>query len=556
MTTTHQLPISYTPTNIWKDGTAMTDKKVDGVIYRKEGKEYVVDLDFVINKQIRLSRYIPSDGKFHSIRSIFPDVTLDEVQAIEPKATLDSSAAWYIISKLLTWIPKYTNINPDCDVIIDEEIVIKRGFFKMQSTGLWVNNIDSNPYKSRRPTIDQISTGKDVFAFVDGDGTIHSLGTVEDIWMKGFNLRHVDYTGDGISLRYSTYQPKTNSDFAPTLINLNLEDMTITGFKWGIKKYSGHINNLFFTNVTASSNFNLGMDFPSDSKNQTNYVAMYRCTADANGLEWYEGKIENYKQIEGQENYDKGGIRISGTSINIYDVALQLNAGLGLHYQDYIAGGFVTGYAEQNQIGDFGTLSENPDAFRNCQVNLYTLEKRYYIPNERVRMAVDPEFAAKQSREYALKTFSHNLVKETKEIELSQNIEIHHVEVSHYSTPMAGDIYSLSFDIMGRNFKSASIGLSQEGNATIWLESENIEPGKWTHIQRTIYVKNDQPDNLFSVIKRPASSSFRIRNIILRKFANPDEIPQDAPMIEDSNATTIRGLKADFNKLLAYLKLR
>lgn len=49
--------INYLETTKWWDGSIMDDSKVDGVIYRKSGNLYLVDIDFYNGEKINISKY-------------------------------------------------------------------------------------------------------------------------------------------------------------------------------------------------------------------------------------------------------------------------------------------------------------------------------------------------------------------------------------------------------------------------------------------------------------------------------------------------------------------
>lgn len=563
--------VNYREVKNWHDGFPMSKDKVDGVIFKKIDGKYYMKAEFLYNRDIRLSNYIPTDGKFHTISSIFPDVTLEEVQRFDSGATLSSSAAWYAITKLISWIPKFTNINPDCDIQIDRQIIINKSFFSMRSSGMWTNRLNIyNPYIGRQPTILQITTGQDVLRFIDGSGVNDENNRVSATKLKGFNIRHIDQTGDGIAFRYTSGTTEGGSADGG---DYHFEDVHITHCKNGIKKYGGHINNLFFTRVVTSYNYNLGMDFPSSSEAQTNYIVMRECIADANGLENVNGKFVNYKQDLNNPNYEKGGIRISGTAISIYDVALQLNNGLGLHFENYIFGGFVTGYAEQNQIGDFGTLSDNPDAFRNCQVQLYSLEKRYYIPSDRVRRVIDPAYSLAHSYETALKSFGPNLVEDEHllnsdggnfsegyvsrvineygigEVTLTAAYSAFLPKLTGYN-PRKGDIYLVDFEVKAKDFSrnNARFAMWHDGQE-VYFNSRARATGDWQKFSATVEITQDPINNSFLFVKG-AGDPFSVRRLSIRKLEAATEQNYKLPKQKPSEAKTIKQLREDFNAFM------
>ena len=563
------IDVNYIKTTKWHDGSAIDDRKVDGVIYQKYGNDYRVKADFLSYKTVDISSYIPTDGEFHTISEVFPNVTLADVQSIEPTANLSNSAAWYIISKILTWLPKYGSINIDCDIQIDREIVIKRGFFKIISTGLFVDKINNyNPFLSRRVSIIQITEGQDGFKFIDGDGSSHLPGYIEDVWLNDFNLSGINYTGTGISFKNMT----------GTVIELKVNNVTITKFSYGIKKYGSHINNLFFNKVTTSSNYNLGIDLSSDSNAQNNYVILTDCIADSNGNDTVNGEIVPYTQVEGSYNLEKGGIRIAGTAVYIYNIALQLNNGLGINLPSYIFGGFISGYAEQNQIGDVGSLSTNPLSFRNCQILLYSLEARYYIPDEKVRFEIDPTFASKENLKNSIKSYSKNYIENGSlfnihdgldsfatrsiignyaELTLTGGYNQRYFKLNPSVEPInKNEWFCFSIDIFTDNINECDMALSlDEVNYT--FKNYTDVNNAWTRI--SITAQRTRSGALIPFIRKFSGATIlKVRNPILTKLTNyQNDIFDDMvkmPKQQDSVSTSVESLRDDFNELLLKLQ--
>ena len=336
--------VNYQETEIWADGTSMNDSKIDGKIYLKKGEKYYVDTEFLNNKIVKISRFINDGTK--KIHEVFPNISISEVQEIEPTANLNNSSAWFLISKLLTWLPKESIVDIDIDINIDQTIVLKRGFIKFTSSGLKINKIEtSSPFLGRRVTIKQTAQNKDIIKVIDGDGTIHINGYVENVVFENLNFIG-NFTGDGISFHQT-------SNLGGTSIHFTFKNVLFGNCKNGFKHYSGHINDFFFEQASFSANYDIGFVLNSDNASQTNYFSFKDCRFDSNGLDTdINGNITDFVQDLQNPNWNKGGAKINGTAMTIVGVSMQANHGFGLWLYGYLYGGFFNGYSEQNVLGD------------------------------------------------------------------------------------------------------------------------------------------------------------------------------------------------------------
>lgn len=283
------------------------------------------------------TNYVPVDGETHTIDEIFGTaITLTDVQAFYPAATNTEyqsySAAWYAISKLLTWLPKQSKINIDGDIIIDQAITIDRGFIHFESSGLSVNQIDTNPFLGRRVQIKQVGHEKDIFKFVLGNGYFHLAGYVEDVSFSDLMLEG-NYTGDGFSFDYPIG--------LGTCMNVKMNNIDVNKCRDGFIKHQGHINNFFFNLCSFSYNFNRGFVATSDGApmGQTNYFVFENTAFTGNGLDYNaNNEIIDYIQDIQNPNWEKGGVKINGTAIYLNGVSLEVNHGFGIWIDHYFLG--------------------------------------------------------------------------------------------------------------------------------------------------------------------------------------------------------------------------
>lgn len=355
-----------TTTNI--DGVAMTDAMLDGFAYIKRGVQYFMNSDFALKREVYLDSYgLAGDGVFRSIATVFPEVTLAEVQALNPNATLANSADWFMLMKLNRDLPVNSVVYLTGAYVIDEEWTIRR------SSITW----EGHPYKrsskypsDKKPYIKQIAAGKNAVAFRDGDGLTNYYPTkIEHITFKGFDI-------------HGTLSTDTLSGHG-ILIDIPNGDMMHCKFintfcyrngKSGFYHESGHINDVEFYYFQAVLNFDTGIWFNGRPAAQTNFFNFKMCSASVNGFVIRNGELAEYNPALDGVDYTKGGASFGNLSSTHWDNCnTQSNYGFGFMAREGAAidGLNITGgYSEMNPLGDyvmFCQLESSVIMNTNCQ---------------------------------------------------------------------------------------------------------------------------------------------------------------------------------------------
>lgn len=570
--------VNYREVTTWHDGSVIDDTKVDGVIYLKKDNKYYVDIEFVLNKTIKLSRYLPNDGNFHSISSVFPNVTNLEVQEFESTATTANSAGWFLISKLLSWIPKGAKIDIDIDVKIDQTIILKRGFISFISSGIKVDKINNwSPYSGKRCYIEQIAD-KDTFKVVDGDGTIHLNGYIENVFFEDFNVIG-NYKGDGISFHISP-------NGVGTAIFFSFKNMSFVQHKNGFKHYTGHINDFFFENTSFSANFDIGFELNSENQNQTNYFVFNNSRFDSNGLDYdVNNNIIDYVQDLENPNWNKGGAKLSGTTIEMRGCSLQVNHGFGVWLYNYLYGGFFTGYSERNDLGDF-IADKQKEYYKNVFSSMYSSGEHFVFHDDDVRALFLTNFSYFRNQDFALKQFSQNgflnphnfeiqdysSVGITKTINTDGIAEYDHINGGYLYPKLKTefeqfkpkDVYAFSFDCYLTEFQGQDFGLHPDLGGSVFIENVGGKLNQWNRVSHVFVVGNEFPEGgyLLPFIRNLFGSTvgIKVRLPILQKLEIPHATKFEfdsfkiMPKKDACTATDTVGVVTYLNDLIAKLK--
>lgn len=571
--------VNYREVTTLHDGSVIDDTKVDGIIYLKKDNKYYVDIDFVLNKTIKLSRYLPNDGNFHSISSVFPNVTNLEVQEFESTATTANSAGWFLISKLLSWVPKGAKIDIDMDVKIDQTIILKRGFISFISSGVKADKINNwSPYLGKRCYIEQIAD-KDTFKVVDGDGTIHLNGYIENVFFEDLDVIG-NYKGDGISFHLTP-------NGVGTAIFFSFKNMSFNQHKNGFKHYTGHINDFFFENTSFSMNFDIGFELNSDNQNQTNYFVLNNSRFDSNGFDYdVNNSVIDYVQDLENPNWNKGGAKLNGTAIYLKGVSAQVNHGFGIWLNDYVYGGNFDGYSEANPLGDF-IADQTKEKYKNVSSTLYSSGQHYIFKDDDVRALFLTSYSYFANKDLALKQFSQNGFLNPHNFELdggsdasiSKTInadgiaEYNHINGGYLYPKLKTefqpfkpkDIYVFSFDCYLTEFQGQDFGLHPGLlSNSISIQGVGGKLNQWNRVSHVFVAGNELPEgyNLLPFIRNPFGSTagIKVRLPILQKLEIPHTTKFEfdsfrvMPKKDDCIATDTIGVVAYLNDLIAKLK--
>lgn len=358
-----------TPTNI--DGIAITDAMVDGFAYLKRGVQYFMNSDFAIKREVYLDSYgLPGDGIFRKISELFPNVTLTEVQAFNPIATLDNSADWYILMKLNRDLPVNSTVYLTGKYVIDLEITWRRSSITWKGAKYKY----SSKYQSDKvPSITQISEGEHCIAIRDGDGVTNDYGSktqILNVYFEDFNIigtKTVDVrSGHGI------------------FIDIPLGDMVFSHFKnvkvvnhgkSGLYHTMGHMNEVYWYDCQMYGNFDTGIWLDGKPSSQTNLLGFKYCGFGTNGFVIDAGVLRPYDYTIDGIDYTKGGISVGNlSSTNFESLNTQSNHGFGFMAREgaAFAGVEITaGYSEMNPLGDWVILCHLDSHFTMNVGSLY-----------------------------------------------------------------------------------------------------------------------------------------------------------------------------------------
>jgi hypothetical protein len=559
-----------TVVDTWFDGTAINDSKVDNAIYFKNtianGGGYSIHNGFKATKEIDIRRYgLLADGTLHTISELLPYVTLAQVQSIEPTATLNNSADWYVIQMLLKILPIQSTILLRGNFVIDREIILKRGKVKF----LGLNTDKPNIYGNYKSTIKQVSTAKDHFKCIDGDGTYEGIGIghvdyleFENFFLYGTKTVSI-ISGDGFSFHLS------NNGLLGTAIYWDFKNIKVFDCSYGFKHYTGHINSFSFTNCGFNYNYNCGFKLNGNSTNQTNHFNFYNCKAQANGQNIVDGLMVDYTQIINSPNYEKAGVsieQVTALNFNGCDVTGNHGAGLVLNSGAHL-GIFIGGYGEFNILGDIlikGGVSLN----NNINVgSFYSYNKNIIFENEIVRRNSMPQEYGLFNETNSLKIFSENKILNSKacpitndnlnftEATLNGSREItvtgtglqRFYVTSELEVFKNGDKYLQSVEIFTNDISLIFADISFNGGAPSWnmFNSPNAENDKWVRVYKLITIVDDTKTFLWSIYKQ-STATLKFRNPSLQKYNFSGESYRE-------ESIKYSQLKGTTNKMLKFL---
>ena len=281
------------------------------------------------------------DGTFRSIATLFPDVLLSEVQALDAAATLSDSADWYILQKLTNTVEDNTEIIIDGKYIIDLPIVVNRNsvYYKgktvrLKGLGLpWsIGNIG-------------INTSAFIFGSLPYASQQQNIG-IEDIAITGSKNVNGTKSKHGIELA-KTVAAQTVQE----VCNLTLKNCLVSGHG-GCGMFADDMNLIVskFINCEFSYNVDDGVKLFHTGVRQYNCLSFDRTSAMANGYDYTNGEWvrSSPSKLRGH------GFNVSGTAISIEGGDTTGNASAGVYLNDGSSNGvgIHSNYSEACGLAD------------------------------------------------------------------------------------------------------------------------------------------------------------------------------------------------------------
>lgn len=354
-------------------GTMITDGTVKwrvcdiraGSIITAATEDYTGKLR-VANVATKNQRYLtdmglPGDGVFHSIASLFPNVTLAEVKALNPDATLANSADWYIIQKLTNELDKHSTIFLDGYFRIDLPVVIKREH--LIYAGVYDTTLIRNTGGLR--------------------SALYAQGNIE----TAFLLAGVPGQYGQYNIYFRDFYIVADGDVKP---QYGVKTMTtLSG--------SEEVNGLFFKNCRINFFAHSGLYLGSG----VTFLRVDTCGFNSNGKNGIYGKHGDNGQKNdikikgcsfGSNGYDATraasglaltditighGINLSGTSLAITESEFALNGNTGIFINSGPCSGVYTNgnYFEKNYLADVYISTGVAASYRH---NLFISPSSYY----------------------------------------------------------------------------------------------------------------------------------------------------------------------------------
>ncbi len=368
---------SFKKINYALDGTKMDDSKVDGVYVIKKDGIFYANANFLNDRVVYLNRYSELLGKdkFSTIKEAFPNVTVNEVKKYESSATLNSSAAWFMITKLLDILPTGSTLILDGKYYVDLPIKIKRSRITIKGMD---NALEIRSFLNKAMLIS--TNENDLIQIVDGDGKTHHLKN----YVEYLTISNLHLMGNFVPGKISRYGLHFNFTTGKgTMMHCEFDNLTISNFKTGVIHSGGHINSLKFKNVLSNGNFDKGFDFIGDGANQCNAIIFEGGGASSNGY-----KIQNNKiaALAKNDNYSqKGGFFIKGgTALNFIGVDFTSNHGYGMNFgPSHALGCSFKFYSEANFV-DF-RYQNSLEASRSLDFSFYSRDNTVIFDHAAVK---------------------------------------------------------------------------------------------------------------------------------------------------------------------------
>lgn len=284
---------------------------------------------------------LQGDGVFRTIASVFPSVTLSQVQTLNSSATLNNSADWYVLQNLVNTSLDETEIIVDGSFVIDLPVKIARN--NITISGKTRNsNTKFNSTQKDYWVIHQIGVNQNIFTIVAGTDT-HYI-TFKDLFMYGSLNSDGSKSKHGIEI--------TTDVIGGQLGHLVIDHCLIhTCGGSGLIKTSGHLIYVTIKDSDIGYCYDNGISFIHTDGSQCNAIQIDNTYTVANGY------IYNGTSFVSPSSAltDRGfGLDISGTAISVKDGDSTANNGAGTRINTgYVYGLVIKGrYAESNKLAD------------------------------------------------------------------------------------------------------------------------------------------------------------------------------------------------------------
>lgn len=358
------------------DGTKVDDSKVDDVYLIKKNGQYYMNGTFYQDRVVYINKYSELLGKDRevSIKQAFPNVKLSDVKKYDNTATLNNSATWYIMSKLLDILPTGSTIVLDGKYYLDLPLKIKRSRITIKGMD---NATEKRSFFSKTLLI--ASGQNDLIQIVNGDGKTHHLtGYIEYVTISNLHLM-----GNWKADEISRYGILFDFDSKGTMMNCKFDQLNITNFRVGIKHKGGHINSLKFTDVSCNGNFEKGFDFIGDGQNQCNAIIFEGGGASSNGYKTSKGQIVPLTKSDNYQN--SGGFFIKGgTALNFIGTDYTANYGYGMNFGSSHAYGCSFKFYSEANFVDF-KYQNTINASRSLDFSFYSRDQSVQFTDKAVQ---------------------------------------------------------------------------------------------------------------------------------------------------------------------------
>lgn len=189
-----------------------------------------------LNSDINIGNLgVEGDGLSHKIKDVFPNVTLSEVRALNPNATLDNEANWYIIQKTINQLNFYKGgliYFPSGKYVVDLPIIINK------------HNVILQGVESR-----QNDSGTVIVNVTDSKQPVIKCYTEvnDNNYREGIKLENMQIQG---KISSSNIKVGTDRDclYISKAYKLDLENVTIKNFK-GSAVIAEHLYDSIWTNL-------------------------------------------------------------------------------------------------------------------------------------------------------------------------------------------------------------------------------------------------------------------------------------------------------------------
>lgn len=278
------------------------------------------------------------DDTFRTISEVFPSVSLSEVQQLDPSATLNNSADWYVIQKLINELPNFSKIIVDGKFVLDLPLNVRRSHL----------TIEGKTDDRLSWSLKQIGDKQSLFKHRG------SYFTIKNMLLTGV-YDGVKKTKHGIEIYGDDGADSNQSD------HMWLENCYIQNFGGnGI-----HVDNTHFILNTFKSSiiyncYDNGIYMEHTATQQMNAMLFEEVSTYNNGLEYVNGQ---YRRVVNYDTSRGHGMNISGTGITIIggDSSANASCGIFIHEGYYNEGMTIQGrYFEDNSLANLYSEGRKP----------------------------------------------------------------------------------------------------------------------------------------------------------------------------------------------------